>query len=259
MSVHALFADNLRHACMRHPSIAAVCAGIGINRQQFNKYLAGSALPNAITLRRICGFLDVREQELFQARSSAEPMHDAPTQHTTEKLQIAFMQQFTRGTLAPAHDLQRGAYFSYFPLHHVPGMLLRGLVIIQRDKGTVRFTRLTVIPSSGKANGAHGMGKHRGVVLSGGEEFYFLGSNVFPPCQLSLMTMQRVAGSRECYRGITVTRNGRELISPQTCLSYCDQNVPLRELVRQLGFVHCQKSELNSVFLAELLEQRNLM
>jgi transcriptional regulator with XRE-family HTH domain len=258
MSVHALFADNLRHACTRHPSIAAVCAGIGINRQQFNKYLAGSALPNAITLRRICGFLDVREQELFQARGSPNTIGQMSGEHFSSHAHTAFINGFTQGNSARASDVRTGIYFSYFPLVHAPGMLLRSLVAVREKDGSMYFTRITVFPSFGKAGVVRAVGKHRGIVLSNGDEYYFLGTNVYPPNQISLMTLQRVAGSREFYRGMTVTRNGRELISPQTCLAYCNQRVPIRDHFRQLGFLHSQKSELDSVFLAELLEQQNL-
>ena len=65
MSLHFKFAANLRRKCADFGSIAEVCRGVGINRQQFNKYLAGNSIPNALTLRKICIFLDIQEQSLF--------------------------------------------------------------------------------------------------------------------------------------------------------------------------------------------------
>ena len=65
MSLHSKFAANLRRKCANFGSIAEVCRGVGINRQQFNKYLAGNSIPNALTLRKICIFLDIQEQSLF--------------------------------------------------------------------------------------------------------------------------------------------------------------------------------------------------
>ncbi|HEY5364153.1 MAG TPA: helix-turn-helix transcriptional regulator, partial [Aestuariivirga sp.] len=73
MSVHKIFAENLRRECSQYRSIAAVCEGIGINRQQFNKYLAGGTIPNVLTLRRICNFFNISEQQLF-----IDPQEPAP-------------------------------------------------------------------------------------------------------------------------------------------------------------------------------------
>jgi transcriptional regulator with XRE-family HTH domain len=258
MSIHSIFSENLRHACTTYPSIAAVCTGIGINRQQFNKYLAGSTLPNAITLRKICNFLEVPEQNLFHASKPIDVPAGQKSKGVGGAASVHFAEELARSSSANSVNFQTGTYFSYFPLVHAPGMLLRSLVSVKEKDGSLHFTRITVFPSFGKVGGIRSVGKHRGIVLSNGDEFYFLGTNIYPPFQISLMTLQRVAGSREFYRGMTVTRSGRELISPQTCLAYCDQRVPLRDLLRQLGFLHCQKSELDSVFLAELLEQHNL-
>ncbi len=36
-----------------------------INRQQFSKYLAGTSLPSAAVLRKICSALNVSEKSLF--------------------------------------------------------------------------------------------------------------------------------------------------------------------------------------------------
>jgi hypothetical protein len=47
------FAENLRLLCSHYASVAEVCRRIGINRQQFNKYLSGASTPSLHSLRRI--------------------------------------------------------------------------------------------------------------------------------------------------------------------------------------------------------------
>ena len=39
------FAENLRLLCSHYASVAEVCRRIGMNRQQFNKYLSGASTP----------------------------------------------------------------------------------------------------------------------------------------------------------------------------------------------------------------------
>jgi transcriptional regulator with XRE-family HTH domain len=56
---------NLKHLCAHYGSVAEVCRRLGINRQQFNKYLAGSSAPSLRNLRRITTFFGVDEYEII--------------------------------------------------------------------------------------------------------------------------------------------------------------------------------------------------
>ncbi|WP_291732197.1 helix-turn-helix transcriptional regulator [Leisingera sp. F5] len=79
------FSENLRSLCAEHGSIAQICREIGINRQQFNRYLNGSSLPAAHNLRRIARYFSIPEAQLFTANSEFETrLEDAagPVQHS---------------------------------------------------------------------------------------------------------------------------------------------------------------------------------
>ena len=58
-------ATNLRLLCNQIPSVASVCRAINVNRQQFNKYLAGTHRPSPYNLSRICRFFGLEEFELL--------------------------------------------------------------------------------------------------------------------------------------------------------------------------------------------------
>jgi transcriptional regulator with XRE-family HTH domain len=257
MSIHLIFAENLRRACMQHASIAAVCTGIGINRQQFNKYLAGVALPNAITLRRICGFLKVSEQELFQKSMTRmqEPALPRPQNSWHEGLldlnSATPLEHCRQGS-----ELSTGAYYCYYPLQNAPGMLLRSLVVLRRSSEGTKFVRLTVFPSSNGSMKFLAAGKHRGRVLSNGQEFYFLGANRHSPYQLSLMTMVKASGLPKFLSGIILTRSGSDLISSRVCLTLAPKSTSLRDMIRSLGFLHQQTADLNPELLNELFRKQ---
>ena len=67
----ANFAYNLVRLCKREASIAAVCRATKINRQQFNRYLAGRAFPNAANRVKICRYFNMSESELFRPPAAA--------------------------------------------------------------------------------------------------------------------------------------------------------------------------------------------
>ncbi len=68
------FRANLRYLCGFHRSVAEVCRKLSINRQQFNKYLAGTNMPSDYNMRKICHFFEVDAAHLFipHARFLAE-------------------------------------------------------------------------------------------------------------------------------------------------------------------------------------------
>jgi transcriptional regulator with XRE-family HTH domain len=56
---------NLRLLCSYGKSVSDVCRRLSINRQQFSRYLAGTARPSLATLRRICDFFGIDEHEIL--------------------------------------------------------------------------------------------------------------------------------------------------------------------------------------------------
>lgn len=64
------FAQNLRQLCASQPSVSAICRSIGINRQQFERYLTGESMPSAYNLRRICAYFLMDEAQLISGTTA---------------------------------------------------------------------------------------------------------------------------------------------------------------------------------------------
>lgn len=64
------FAENLRLICGFEKSVSAVCRGIGINRQQFSKYLKGTSRPSPNNLRKICAYFALELSDLYLPRDA---------------------------------------------------------------------------------------------------------------------------------------------------------------------------------------------
>ncbi len=59
------FSQNLRLLCNYTTSISDTTRRIGINRQQFYRYLNGSSFPSKRTLQKICDFFGVEDFEII--------------------------------------------------------------------------------------------------------------------------------------------------------------------------------------------------
>jgi hypothetical protein len=258
MSLYSVFAVNLRRKCASFGTIAEVCRGVGINRQQFNKYLAGNSIPNALTLRRICTFLSIEEQSLFLDETATAINSDSSKGWPSflEGGLLGFLKSAKRHFDFHVGDMPAGFYHCFFPLHNVPGMLVRSLVVVRQNGKQKNFVRLTVFPSSGKTSKPLARGRHKGIIFANETEVYFLGVNRHAPSQLSLMTLERGDGtSNGFFTGMILTRSGKTLISSRLCLMYADQKRDARQLFRELGLIHESDANLESVVMATLFSK----
>ncbi|MEM7121728.1 MAG: helix-turn-helix transcriptional regulator [Pseudomonadota bacterium] len=129
--------DNLRLLCSYGRSTSEVCRRAGINRQQFSKYLNGQAQPSLSTLRRICDFFGVDDNEILLDRTAFKELirlrpprlgnHQTPIEHAVERL---IQPSSTNLGLLEAHE---GFYHSYVCSDASRGYIHRSLSRIHRQ------------------------------------------------------------------------------------------------------------------------------
>lgn len=241
MGIHICFAENLRQLCYRYQSIAEVCEGIGINRQQFNKYLAGKNLPNALTLQRICRFLGIAEEELFQlGPRGANPGQPAQPNPLPAPPQLFAADEINRLCGAAVRDaasaMLPGRYHCYFPLQNNGQYLLRTLVCVRRCAKGVAFSRLTVFPAAAGSRKFLARAKHEGLVVANSSEIYLLGANKSPPHQLSFISLERPSGGVPfLLSGLAIIKTSSVPMSARACLQYLGNSMSARDAIRALG------------------------
>ena len=251
MGIHQRLAENLREMCYRHASIAEVCRGIGINRQQFNKYLGGQSVPNAATLRRICDYLGVAEEHLLLSSQiqQHQSIKNLPNKFGQQVNQLApLLRQLvdsSQGGLGSAKDsIQPGAYYCYFPLQGSRNFLLRSLISVQCLNDAVTFTRRTIFRSESGSHKYLARGKHVGHVLAGAHEIYFLGVNKLPPRQLSYMAIDRDSATSKILTGMATTRTSTGQVAARISLQYLGRSIAARDVLRSLGPISVDSSAL---------------
>ena len=99
---------NLRYLCGHHRSVAEVCRKLSINRQQFNKYLAGANLPSDYNMRKICQFFEIEAASLFfpHAKFLAE--------HEGHQSTLSAGSRMPETGFFPANDERLRKYFGYY-------------------------------------------------------------------------------------------------------------------------------------------------
>ncbi len=123
-------AATLRYLCSDYESISDVCQRLGINRQQFNKYLSGQTQPTAHNLRRIAEFFGMTEDVLLA------PLDEVKRRHRRAK-QIATAATVPDGDSVEQEALRRycGRYHTYFRSPTYAGCIFKGLAILYQHEG----------------------------------------------------------------------------------------------------------------------------
>ena len=66
---NAKFSENLRYACSQKHSVSQICRDVKLNRQQFNRYINGTARPAAYNLTRIARYFGLQASDFDNASS----------------------------------------------------------------------------------------------------------------------------------------------------------------------------------------------
>jgi transcriptional regulator with XRE-family HTH domain len=259
MGIYNSFAVNLRRHCLEYGSIAEVCRGIDINRQQFNKYLAGQMLPNSRTLQRICNYFKINEEELF--KNTVEPISNVLVDQFENN--SAAMAEIYRNLAAMEHKLRvgddvirSGYYFCYFPLQNYADRLLRSLIMINKVDGVARFTRLTLVPSREKRGRFLARGRHSGIVFANSREIYLFGLEKGAESQFSLISIDRAYNLRSSiYQGMALTRGANAQMASRVAIEYLGTKTDIRSAIRALGPLDTNSVSLNT-HIAAILKPR---
>ncbi|MCR8546302.1 helix-turn-helix domain-containing protein [Salipiger sp. P9] len=128
--LRSVFGANLRRLGRDAPSISALCRDLGINRTQFNRYLAGESFPRPDVLHRICRFFGV------DARILLEPVEKIRNQPNA-LLSHPFISDFIgAGMTGLAEDeFPSGFYRFSRAAFSEENRFVVGLVRISRDDG----------------------------------------------------------------------------------------------------------------------------
>jgi len=135
------FSENLKRLCARRRSVSEVCRRIGINRQQFGRYLGGASLPSPHNMLRIAGEFRVPAEDLFLPPGLFAARHDPVEDGGGASGGAIFRREALFSTAFPG-DLRglrrlRGFYHAHFVSPAQPGKVVRSLVSLHERDGYV--------------------------------------------------------------------------------------------------------------------------
>lgn len=132
------YRDNLRHACSTRASISDLCRAVGINRQQFNRYINANCQPSAHNQLRIASAFGLEPPDFYLQPSSFR-----------RKLEEAKRPRPMNGPLADAFPGNQQAlrpYLGFYQTWHVslswPDRIVCSCAHLRESQGQTLVTSL---------------------------------------------------------------------------------------------------------------------
>lgn len=170
------FVANLKLVCSYHESISDICRRIDMNRQQFMKYLAGTAFPSRRNLRRICDFFGIDEFEILMPRDQfreiirLHPSKRSDDLNLPPVLRSLLMQAQRQKAVLSKHI---GFYYKYYNSFSSPGKILRSLVCVYPRDDYVFFKRIERLHAADES-GAGYVFKYSGIMTRIGDRLHMI-------------------------------------------------------------------------------------
>jgi len=209
MSLRENLAGNLRLLCRERGPVAKICREMKINRQQFDRYLTGEALPNAATMTKICQYFGVDESELVK-----EPPLEGVVARTgnaaSSSIAASCAAIFNQIADYPAPALQAGLYLTYFSIPELNDKVLCSVTVIRHDRGGTSFRRMTGLSERRGTHWSFLKGDHQGIVMERMHWVYFIAVNRVDGGEPSIAALRWAPRSEPllCGHAMVVTPSG---------------------------------------------------
>lgn len=231
---------NLRTLCNTQVSISDVCRRIGINRQQFNKYLSGRHQPTLRTAARIAKHFGLEGSALFlpheHLRGAMEARHLRG--ETADKIETYLhgMEEELRASFE-ALAAYCGNYFLHYRSPAWPRGLIKSFISIRQSSGATFSKSIERLYWRGRRQDGFSVQKCRSIVHFEGDRIYVIDRNHCRRSDLSMLILLPSNRShlRHVYGLLTsVTGSGGRLpYASRVLLERLDDRMRVREALGQ--------------------------
>ncbi len=244
-------AQNLKLLCSYGRSVSDICRRLKINRQQFNRYLAGKSKPSLHTVRRICDFFGIEDHEIFLDHSDfLELIRLRPPR--LDRSHNPLHGFFERLCQAPEQDLKDrekylGYYFYYFQPDRLSGVIYRNLISLYQEGDVILSKQIERYPKSEFS--LPSVMKHEGVVYAVSDRLVITereeesGSSIWHSIFYAT-DYKRATFLSGISLGIS-PESAHEIVCARSLLEFLGRDIDVRDALAQCGAHNCDAPEIS--------------
>ncbi len=253
MQVNENFARNLRYLSAHYRSVADVCRRIGINRQQFNKYLRGTTLPSMHNCKRIADFFGVEEGEITLPHDEfVGTVMRRPIALDVPEALRRFLHDSRQSLDDSRNAMERycGLYHAHFQSPAWPNGIIRSLYAISQDESLTYVKSVERLAWRNKADQIPYVHKYQGVALLDRNRLYFfecqpLLTNVFALTVLYPSNRSRVSMLNGVVASVT-GGSSRKPFASRVVLERVADQANLRTALAACGVFRFDSEEIDA-------------
>ncbi|WP_226576132.1 helix-turn-helix domain-containing protein [Acuticoccus sediminis] len=237
----ANYRDNLLFCCDHYRSISDLCRRVGINRQQFNRYLSGESLPSRHNHKKISDFFGLEFDELLLPHRQFIATFGRRKVESFMPPDLESFSYFMKSMAGPRARLledYQGFYFRHFFNFHGDGRIKRELVHWRLDDGVlVSTTKQRYMSGPGAAQRLQFV-TYRGVVGSVGDRLFSIGADRIGGRDLGMSMLYPTVQKLQRLEGIMMgigPNSARQIVSGRVVLDFLGRRIDRRDAMRRLG------------------------
>ncbi|SEF34960.1 helix-turn-helix transcriptional regulator [Variovorax sp. NFACC27] len=141
-------ASNLLTLAESFHSISEFCVRVGVNRQQFNKYLAGKHVPSQRILVRIAKYFHMDASDLALPADAFRRFYEGLDEAASDLVKLSGVSELLRIAQAAGAELQafHGLYFRYHQSAIYKGKVLRSVTRMFERDGLTQYVTVERFP-----------------------------------------------------------------------------------------------------------------
>ena len=243
-------AQNLLLLAESFDSISSFCSKVGVNRQQFNKYLAARHLPSQKVLFRIAKYFHMEVDDLAKDPEEFRRFYEGLDDTLPDIFKLPYLRDLAlvaRGNES-ALARYRGLYFGYHCSSTVKGKVLRSVTSIFEKDGLTQYVTVERFPPVEGARATGFSFVFRGICIMLGDRLFMIDAERRHKNELtfSILVPQHRTPARFLYGVFTgvVSTASRLPFSTRLVLAK-DSNAPLsRKHLRRAALLEMDSPEV---------------
>lgn len=255
MSLRANLARNLRNLCRQKGSVNTVCREMGIHRSQFEKYLSQVVMPSPTSLKKICAYFQISEQELFSdatATNRLSGVDSVALEGMDESCATVLSPLWTEGSAS----IKPGIYFLWMSVPRDPDHVVCAPLFISRRGEALTFRRIVGAGEPPDKLWFHRVGDHKGLVVERLNWIMLVGVNQRGTHEPSLMRLKWTSLSQPTLSGHATITTESGISFSALCMRPAPANMTFRRAVRQSRSYHRDDAMIDATIRLVLDQER---
>lgn len=243
ISPSVYFIANIKLACSYYPSVSEVSRRVGINRQQFMRYLAGESFPSRRNVRKLCDLFGVDEYELLMPSDQFRNLLRLKKESNEGLTQLPpLLPQLLQAAQRQRSELSKnlGYFHAYYLSSSRPGSVLRCLVHIYKWQDYTLYKRLERLKVNGDDAPAD-LYKYSGVITIVGDRLHMLDQETLTGSELTHTILYPSYRNRvTLLMGLTMGVSGNDAHRPfasRISMEFIGSHVNLRKATADCGLL----------------------